>query len=106
MQAEVVCNNILSMINGEEPAKTYRPIAMEGAIKLTLGKVSPFNFPRNAVATPRYSSTDVISQTDWVVYLQKDNGTEILVSGKGGKEDLGIRGLWRQFGVEFKDGSD
>ncbi|KAK1762978.1 FAD/NAD(P)-binding domain-containing protein [Phialemonium atrogriseum] len=82
MQAEVVCSNILSMINGEEPAETYRPIAMEGAIKLTLGK------------------------TDWVVYLQKDDGTEILVSGKGGKEDLGIRGFWRQFGVEFKDGSD
>jgi NADH dehydrogenase FAD-containing subunit len=40
LQAEVVCSNIIAMINGEEPPQKYRPIAMEGSTKLTLGKVS------------------------------------------------------------------
>lgn len=39
-QAEVVTSNILSMINGENPFAIYRPVDVEGVIKLTLGKVS------------------------------------------------------------------
>jgi NADH dehydrogenase, FAD-containing subunit len=40
-QAEVVSTNILKMIRGNTPNKLYRPMVdVEGAIKLSLGKVS------------------------------------------------------------------
>lgn len=40
-QAEVVSTNILKMIRGNTPTKLYRPMMdVEGAIKLSLGKVS------------------------------------------------------------------
>jgi hypothetical protein len=39
-QAEVVAENILAMINKRNPTATYSPKKLiEGAIKLTLGKV-------------------------------------------------------------------
>lgn len=41
------------------------------------------------------------------MYMQQENGTEILVSGKGGGEDLGIERFWKEYGAEFKeDGRD
>lgn len=40
MQAETVCSNILAMIDGKTPSEVYRSLALEGATKLTLGKVS------------------------------------------------------------------
>lgn len=43
-QAEVVTSNIISMINGQSPMAIYRPLDVEGVIKLTLGKVSKFPF--------------------------------------------------------------
>lgn len=40
VQAETVKDNILSLINGSKPNKIYSPqTEIEGAIKLTLGKV-------------------------------------------------------------------
>jgi NADH dehydrogenase FAD-containing subunit len=39
-QAEVVCQNIVSMISGDGPRMKYQPSDVEGAIKLTLGKAS------------------------------------------------------------------
>jgi NADH dehydrogenase FAD-containing subunit len=40
-QAEIVLANILEMIKGLPPSDTYKPlVSFEGAIKLTLGKVS------------------------------------------------------------------
>jgi NADH dehydrogenase FAD-containing subunit len=44
-QADVVCDNIISMINGKSPKSIYSPIAAEGFIKLTLGKVRSPIFP-------------------------------------------------------------
>jgi hypothetical protein len=38
-QAEIVCQNIVAMIDSQEPRAIYKPIEAEGAIKLTLGKV-------------------------------------------------------------------
>lgn len=47
-QSEIIVQNILSLIKGEQILKEYRPnVAFEGSIKLTLGKVglqAPF-FP-------------------------------------------------------------
>lgn len=39
-QAEIVCQNIVSMAHNEQPRAIYHPNDAEGAIKLTLGKVS------------------------------------------------------------------
>jgi len=39
VQANVVLDNILAMINGQTPSQTYKPnVFLESAIKLTLGK--------------------------------------------------------------------
>ena len=38
MQAEIVCQNILAMIKGKK-LDEYIPLALEGALKLSLGKV-------------------------------------------------------------------
>lgn len=39
-QSEVVVKNILAMIDQREPTASYKPkLFIEGAIKLTLGKV-------------------------------------------------------------------
>lgn len=41
MQAEIVRDNIAGLIAGKEKGlKEYKPMAMEGALKLSLGKVS------------------------------------------------------------------
>lgn len=40
LQAEVVRSNILSLIAGGR-LKEYRPVALEGSLKLSLGKVGP-----------------------------------------------------------------
>ena len=39
-QAEIVCQNMVAMIKDQVPWAIYKPNAAEGAIKLTLGKVS------------------------------------------------------------------
>lgn len=40
-QSLIVARNIVSLIKGAKPSSIYRPVkAVEGAIKLTLGKVS------------------------------------------------------------------
>jgi apoptosis-inducing factor 2 len=43
-QEEIVLQNILAMINNRSPTATYTPkLNVEGAIKLTLGKVGSFH---------------------------------------------------------------
>lgn len=43
-QAEIVLQNILAMIWEREPSATYKPnLLLEGALKLTLGKVRVFS---------------------------------------------------------------
>ena len=84
MQAPVVLDNILAMIRGEKPSRTYTPdVFIEGAIKLTLGK------------------------THSVAYAVDADGTDVLVPAKNGPLDLGIGRAWRQFGVggEFRRSS-
>lgn len=41
-QAEIVRSNIVSMIKGNQRLRTYTPDPIEGVLKLTLGKVSPY----------------------------------------------------------------
>ncbi|KAJ7484102.1 hypothetical protein B0H11DRAFT_2020170 [Mycena galericulata] len=79
LQAEIVLSNILAMIGKRSPSTMYIPQpGIEGAIKLTLGKTSS------------------------VVYAQERDGSELLVPGKGGREDLGVEGAWRWMGVRYK----
>lgn len=42
IQAEIVRENILSLIKGEHPSKAYKPQPLEGSLKLSLGLVSKF----------------------------------------------------------------
>lgn len=39
VQADIVQGNILALINGRK-LKTYKPMSIEGSLKLSLGKVS------------------------------------------------------------------
>jgi NADH dehydrogenase FAD-containing subunit len=52
-QSMIVAENIVSMIGGSFPPRTYQPkLMIEGPIKLTLGKVSGWNsYPRGNFAS-------------------------------------------------------
>jgi NADH dehydrogenase FAD-containing subunit len=79
LQAGIVADNIIAMIKGRKPSRTYKPNAfIEGAIKLTLGK----------------------SHT--VMYSMDADGSEVLLSSRNGPLDLGIERAWTQFGADYK----
>jgi len=79
-QADIVTENILALIQGRRPSKTYTPQSFfEGAIKLTLGK------------------------THYVVYAMEDADSDVLVVGHNGKLDLDIGTAWRRQGVNLKE---
>ena len=78
-QAGVVSENILSMIDGRKPSRTYKPyVFIEGAIKLTLGK------------------------THSVVYSMDKDGSDVMVPSRKGPLDLGIERAWKMFGADYK----
>jgi hypothetical protein len=80
LQAGVVLDNILSMIHGQKPSRTYKPnIFLEGAIKLTLGK------------------------THTVMYGMDEDGSDVMFPSRKGPLDLGIERAWREFGADFKE---
>ncbi|KAE8385094.1 hypothetical protein BDV23DRAFT_25484 [Aspergillus alliaceus] len=79
LQSEVVLDNILAMIHGQTPSRTYTPnVFLEGAIKLTLGKKHN------------------------VVYAMEADGSDVMVPSRDGRLDLGIERGWREFGADFK----
>ncbi|KAI8717334.1 Pyr-redox-2 domain-containing protein [Fusarium sp. LHS14.1] len=81
MQSRVVLDNILAMIQGGEPTRTYKPqMFIEGAIKLTLGK------EKN------------------VIYAMENDGSDVMAPGKG-HLDLDIARAWSQYGADFKQAS-
>lgn len=41
-----------------------------------------------------------------MVYSQNDDGSDMLVSGNDGKEDLDVGMAWKTLNVEFKDFSN
>ena len=58
MQSEVVVQNILAMIQNKPPSTIYKPkLQFEGAIKLTLGKVS-------GLLNPSVSRTNISDSAD------------------------------------------
>jgi len=77
MQGEIVRENILALIRGEKLAN-YTPWALEGALKLRLGK------------------------DECVMYIQEDDGTEVLFPGKNGNVDLEVAKAWKMFGADLK----
>ncbi|KAF2658334.1 putative AMID-like mitochondrial oxidoreductase [Lophiostoma macrostomum CBS 122681] len=85
-QSEIAVANILRLISvtQSEPKvhpelKPYKPnFAFEGSIKLTLGKKR------------------------LALYMQEENGREVLVSLNGGSDDMGVKMQWRFFGADLK----
>jgi hypothetical protein len=87
-QSEVVVANILRLIDAAENEQEmrkglrlveYKPnVAFEGSIKLTLGKKR------------------------LALYMQEDDGREILVPFDGGSDDMGVKMQWRFFGADLK----
>lgn len=80
MQADVVVDNIMSLISGRPLSRTYKPKTfIEGAIKLTLGK------------------------SHRVIYGMDDDGSDVLIPDRKDLGlDLGIERAWAQFGADFK----
>ncbi|OKL64341.1 hypothetical protein UA08_00683 [Talaromyces atroroseus] len=79
-QTEIVVKNILGMIKEDIAKSLYKPnTALEGAIMLTLG------------------------QQDAVVYLQENNGADILMPVKLRSEDLYIKRAWGEMNVDFPE---
>jgi hypothetical protein len=78
MQAEIVVQNITSLIRGQPAKRIYKPNwFIEGAIKLTLGKLHNVVYSRAA----------------------SEGGSEVMIVSRKGKEDLDIGMVWKQYGV-------
>ncbi|KAK7745814.1 hypothetical protein SLS53_002531 [Cytospora paraplurivora] len=80
MQAEVVVDNILNMINGRPCSRIYKPnVFVEGAIKLTLGKAHK------------------------VLYAMDSDGSDVLIPERNSTTlDLGVKRAWDELGADFK----
>ncbi|KAL5412552.1 hypothetical protein PMIN04_009804 [Paraphaeosphaeria minitans] len=79
-QADIVVDNIQQLIAGSRNLCVYKPkFWFEGAIKLTLGK--------NRVA----------------LYIQQENGQEILVDSNLGHEDGDVKSQWAFFGADAEE---
>jgi hypothetical protein len=79
MQADVVLDNILTMIRGRAPSRVYKPkVFLESAIKLTLGKMHR------------------------VIYAMDSDGSDVCIPERGQKLDLGIEHAWGEFNADFK----
>lgn len=77
-QSMIVAENIVSMINGKLPPRTYQPVLMmEGPIKLTLGK----------------------GQTCF--YIPDPDGDNRIFTVRDKKEDLDVANGWRMLGARL-----
>ena len=82
MQAEIVCANIISLIKGKKTTtilKQYVPHPVEGALKLSLGRV------------------------DNVIYTLDGKGGDIMIPGKGKGDDLDVARVWQIYARDAKD---
>ncbi|OAA63687.1 FAD-dependent pyridine nucleotide-disulfide oxidoreductase [Niveomyces insectorum RCEF 264] len=77
MQAEVVVANVLATIAGRPLTAHYVPDAIEGSIKLTLGKDHS------------------------VIYMDQNNSKSILLAKGGEKEDMDVKRAWQFFGAKY-----
>ncbi|KAH8656586.1 oxidoreductase [Tricladium varicosporioides] len=78
MQAEIVRNNIASLISGKEKGlKEYKPMAMEGALKLSLGK------------------------NELAMFMQDGKGSDYLFPATSRNVDLEVERAWKMFGAGF-----
>lgn len=81
-QAEVITENILSMIRGNEPSSVYTPrLWLEGAIKLTLG------------------------QRNYAFYSMNEDGSDYLLEGHDGEATLDVRKIWERYDADFATAS-
>lgn len=78
MQAEIVCSNICAIIAGKK-LNEYKPMALEGALRLGLGK------------------------EDILMYIHNDDGSEMLVLMKNENVDLDVKQMWWNLGMEFEE---
>ncbi|KAF2826047.1 FAD/NAD(P)-binding domain-containing protein [Ophiobolus disseminans] len=79
LQAGVVANNILALIHGRTPSRTYKPnVFIEGAIKLTLGT------------------------THTVMYGMDEDGSDVMFPSRNGPLDLEIGRAWKTFGADYE----
>jgi NADH dehydrogenase FAD-containing subunit len=79
MQAEVARGNICALINGQSPASLmpYVPMAMEGHLALSLGRDGS------------------------VMYMQQEDGSEVLQPGRGKGLDLEVGMMWWRLGAKM-----
>lgn len=78
-QAGVVHKNIMALIHGNQPGRTYQPNSfIEGAIKLTLGK------------------------TRSVIYSTDEKGKDVMFPSRSQALDLEVEKAWSMFGADIK----
>ena len=97
MQAEIVRENIIASITGSKLTE-YKPMALEGSLKLGLGKVSGLHKrQRNKM------NANVCRQGEEVIYVQDPDGTEFLIPGKSNNIDLEVKKAWWMHGAKYED---
>jgi len=98
-QAEVVRNNIIASIQGKRLVD-YKPTALEGAIKLSLGKVWHSFFTLQHYLAMR--KCWLVVQDKCVMYMQ-DQSRDYLIPGKAGSIDLEVAKTWKMFGADMNE---
>ena len=95
IQAEVVVQNILSIVRNRVPAKVYTcEPEIEGSIKLTLGLVSMIKL------CCHFPLTDLQKQI--AMWMRSRGGRELMLISSKGKEDLDMAMGWRWYGPGAK----
>lgn len=81
MQAGVVLNNILAIIQGQAPSHNYVPdFFIEGAIKLTLGRAHKVTYATET----------------------GDSLSDFLFTSRDENLDLEAEAAWKEYGVDFE----
>lgn len=97
-QSQIAASNIVSLIKSTTAPGTYQPVlAVEGAIKLTLGKVCYLS------TTPGRVPTNVV-QSAVALYSEDGSGDDALISVNAGQhEDGDIKRGWKLLGAKYDE---
>lgn len=96
-QSHIVASNIVSSIKRTAAPNTYQPVAaVEGAIKLTLGKVCSLT-----IALSRAPAN--VFQSAVALYSEDGSGDDSLISVNMGHEDGDIKRGWMMLGAKYDE---
>lgn len=96
-QSHIAASNIVSLVKSTTAPGIYQPVmAVEGAIKLTLGKVRYLN--KTLARVPAN-----VFQSAVALYSEDGHGDDALISVNAGHEDGDIERGWKLLGAKYDE---